>query len=101
MATILDLPVTRSIQTKPVIYFLSTVVVVNILFFIDEGYYDFRWMADLGNWLAFAIYFAVLFLAQFGLDRLLSAIKTPAKVSISIVIGSMAGLLFLVFGVFG
>ena len=101
MATILDLPVAKSIHTKPIVYLISTFVVVNVLFFIDEGYNDFRWMTDVGNWIAFAIYFAVLFLAQFGLDRLLSAIKTPAKVSISIVIGSMAGLLFLVFGVFG
>ena len=26
------------------------------LFFIDEGYYDFRWMKDLGNWFVFVIY---------------------------------------------
>lgn len=34
------------------------------LFYIDEGYYDFRWMRDPGNWLVFAMYVALLTGAQ-------------------------------------
>jgi hypothetical protein len=42
-----------------------SLLVTNILFFIDEGYNDFRWMKDPGNWVVFVIYvvgiYAVLF----------------------------------------
>ena len=31
----------------------SSILVTMFLFFIDEGYYDFRWMRDGGNWLIF------------------------------------------------
>jgi len=34
------------------------------LFFIDEGYYDLRWMMHPMNWVAFGVYVTVLFLAQ-------------------------------------
>lgn len=30
------------------------------LFYIDEGFYDFRWMADPGNWLVFGIYVGII-----------------------------------------
>ena len=100
MQTIIDLPLALNRQTKPYIYLISTFSVVNILFFIDEGYYDLRWMANPGNWIAFALYFVVLFFAQFGMDRLLSALKISAKVSLSIVLGCIGGLIFLILGVF-
>jgi len=42
-----------------------SLLVTNVLFFIDEGYNDFRWMKDPGNWVVFVIYvvgiYAVLF----------------------------------------
>lgn len=34
------------------------------LFYIDEGYYDFRWMKDFGNWFVFFIYLGILTGAQ-------------------------------------
>ena len=101
MRTIIDLPMSANTSTRPTVYLVSTFIVVNILFFIDEGYYDLRWMADFGNWVAFAIYFSVLFLAQFGLDRLLNSARIKGKVAMSIVFGSVGGLLFLLFGIFG
>ena len=33
-----------------------SLILTLFLFFIDEGYYDFRWMKDLGNWFVFVIY---------------------------------------------
>jgi hypothetical protein len=45
----------------PVIVALFT---ANFLFFIDEGYYDFRWMLKSWNWLIFFIYSAFLFSGQ-------------------------------------
>jgi len=46
-------------------------VTVFILFFIDEGYYDLRWMKEPGNWLVFVIY-NVIFYAVYGTALLLS-----------------------------
>lgn len=34
------------------------------LFYIDEGYYNFKWMLNIGNWVVFAIYVSILFFAQ-------------------------------------
>lgn len=42
----------------------STLLLTSFLFFIDEGYYDFRWMLDPGNWIVFIIYCMVLFAIQ-------------------------------------
>ena len=41
---------------------LSSLLITNFLFYIDEGYNDFRWMRDFGNWIVFVIYCSVLFL---------------------------------------
>lgn len=40
------------------------------LFYIDEGYYDFRWMNDFGNWFVFFIYLGILTGAQVLMGRL-------------------------------
>lgn len=52
------------------------VLVTLYLFYIDEGYYNFNWMANAGNWLAFVVYvglitgiqllLALLFLRRFS-----------------------------------
>lgn len=43
---------------------ITSIAVTVLLFFIDEGYYNFNWMADFGNWVAFAIYVLGLFVFQ-------------------------------------
>lgn len=62
-------------KSRPLRYALfNSFIVTQILFFIDEGNYDFRWMADIGNWLVFTMYFAtiavMLYLINLGLERL-------------------------------
>ncbi|MBL7765436.1 MAG: hypothetical protein JNJ58_05050 [Chitinophagaceae bacterium] len=37
-----------------------SVVLTMYLFYIDEGYYDFRWMLQWGNWIACIIYVSVI-----------------------------------------
>ena len=55
-------------KDSPVDHFLvpliATFLIVNFLFFIDEGYYDFRWMHDAGNWFVFGIYCLIIFPIQ-------------------------------------
>ncbi|MBI1307176.1 MAG: hypothetical protein GC181_11290 [Bacteroidetes bacterium] len=36
-------------------------IFTGMLFYIDEGYNDFRWMLSAGNWIAFAGYITILF----------------------------------------
>ena len=47
--------------------FFSALVVAFFLFFIDEGYYDLRWMLNWGNWIVFVMYIALLFPIQWGI----------------------------------
>jgi hypothetical protein len=53
-----------------IVPFISTMGILMFLFFIDEGYYDFRWMVDIGNWVVFFIYFIILFPLQVGISEL-------------------------------
>lgn len=48
-----------------------SLVTVFILFFLDEGYYDLRWMKEPGNWIPFVIY-NLVFYAVYGAALLLS-----------------------------
>jgi len=43
---------------------ISAVLLTFFLFFIDEGYYDLRWMAEWSNWVFFLIYTFVLAFCQ-------------------------------------
>ena len=31
---------------------------------MDEGYYDFRWMKEWGNWIVFLLYIGVMYVFQ-------------------------------------
>jgi hypothetical protein len=44
--------------------FMAALLIVLFLFFIDEGYYDFRWMKEWGNWFVFGIYLVIFFPIQ-------------------------------------
>ena len=35
---------------------------------MDEGYYDFRWMRDGWNWVVYAIYTTVVYILCFGIN---------------------------------
>lgn len=40
-------------------------LITQYLFFIDEGYNDFRWMKSFGNWIVYLLYFGAIFFTQF------------------------------------
>ncbi len=68
---------------------ISAFLIVMFLFFIDEGYNDFRRMKDPGNWIVFVIYMIIFFPIQWGIShfvfyRLTGWQKTAAMVGISI-----------------
>jgi hypothetical protein len=65
---------------------IATVVMVMFLFYIDEGYYDFRWMRNAGNWLMFVVYLAFVFPMQWllagMLGRLAGKMRSVAVVTL-------------------
>ena len=67
------------------------------LFFIDEGYYDLRWMLNLGNWIAFIIYtIALLFGQVIANVVILRNYKGNSKIAWSAFIGVPLGVAFLI-----
>lgn len=59
----------QSIQNKNesakfVFPLLIAVTITSILFYIDEGFYNFKWMLNVGNWIVFFIYTVGIYLLQ-------------------------------------
>jgi len=75
---------------------LATVAVVFFLFFIDEGYYDLRWMGDAGNWFMFLVYLAFVFPVQWLLAGMVTRLARR-PVSLAIVVSWLLVADFLVF----
>lgn len=81
---------------------IATVVMVMFLFYIDEGYYDFRWMRNAGNWLMFVVYLAFVFPMQWllagMLDRLAGRLRSTAVVTLLTLLADslILGLIFLI-----
>ena len=87
------MPLTQSLPSRrevdPLSPLVATFIIVMFLFFIDEGYYDFRWMKEWGNWLVFGIYMIIFFpiqwlLSQFLLFKLTGWKKMAAMVGLTI-----------------
>jgi hypothetical protein len=83
-------------ETLPAI--IGAVAVTMFLFYIDEGYYDFRWMQQPGNWIAFIMYFLPMFVCQWLaahflfrreniIDRTVKSFLIGVPVAIALVVG--------------
>jgi hypothetical protein len=55
-----------------VVFLLASISIVLFLFYIDEGYYSFKWIRSVGAWIVFSLYTAGLFLTQLALSLLVS-----------------------------
>lgn len=78
------------------VYLFSSVLVTLFLFYIDEGYYSFRWMTNAGAWIIFLIYVSVFLLAQLGINAILSKIiSNRATRTLSLLVGILTGIIFL------
>ena len=52
-------------ETEKYILPLLVSIVITLFFcYIDEGYYNFKWMLNLENWVAFFVYLAAIYLVQ-------------------------------------
>ncbi|MFA5327835.1 MAG: hypothetical protein WC384_08605 [Prolixibacteraceae bacterium] len=54
----------KSEATKFVIPLLTSIVITLFLFYIDEGFYNFNWMLNIGNWIVFLVYVSVIYGVQ-------------------------------------
>jgi hypothetical protein len=68
---------------------------------MDEGYYDFRWMSDVWNWVIYFIYTTLIFFISVGFYWLVfgKGQRSPWKVGLSVFVGFvfMAGVLLLLY----
>ncbi len=75
---------------------LATSIVVFILFFVDEGYYDLRWMKDPGNWFVFLIYFVIILPVQLLISEwLLKRVAAKKKTLLMILVSAPLTTVFL------
>ena len=58
-------------------------LVTNFLFFIDEGYNDFRWMKDAGNWVVFFMYVVGIYAVLLAVILLLTMLIKIARQLVS------------------
>lgn len=48
----------------------SSILILMLLFYLDEGYNSFGWMKSVGNWIVFMIYLIPILILQWILYRL-------------------------------
>ena len=92
----------NSIQTKSnkqaYILLGSSVIITLFLFYIDEGYYNFKWMLQLSNWFAFVIYIIPIFGFQLLVLKLIGKIfSSQISTFLSIIIGAIIGLILVIY----
>jgi uncharacterized protein YqgC (DUF456 family) len=94
---------TLTIPKKPSLFLINLLVafvVTTILFFIDDGYYNFNWTLHLSNWVFFVIYIVSIFLAQTLTEKfILKKYSGKNKTILTSLIGVPLGiaLLFIIY----
>jgi hypothetical protein len=68
-----------------------------LMMWVDEGYYDFRWMSDGWNWVIYFVYTTVVVLTAAGFYKLFFSKQNghPLKTGISIIVGFVFVVLLL------
>ncbi|PLX04171.1 MAG: hypothetical protein C0595_04475 [Marinilabiliales bacterium] len=82
-----------------IILLIASTLISLFLFYIDEGYYDFNWMNNIGNWIAFMFYTFGIFGGQILFSKIiLKKISLKLNLILSIILGSIFSLWFLILG---
>ncbi len=77
-------------------YALLSMAFTFVLFYIDEGYYNFNWTKQLWNWVFFCIYTLFMFLGQLFVQySLQKREKMVVKKWLVFLIGAPLGLMVL------
>jgi len=85
-----------SSKNNVLIYLISSMFVLLVLGYIDEGAYNFEWMKDAMNWLSFGLFVLANFLLQILFDKkILKNYTGKGKVLICAIGGVVIGPLIL------
>lgn len=80
---------------------ISAVIVTLVLLYIDEGYYNFSWMTNIGNWVVGTLYAGIIAAIQIAIYKLvLFPLKGTMRTGLSIGIGVFVTLTILFFIMF-
>lgn len=85
---------------KYILPLFISIVITLFLFYIDEGFYNFKWMLNLGNWIAFFVYVAVIYMAQLILTLPIFKVAPNFLITVARFILIILGILFLWFVIF-
>jgi len=77
-----------------------SIIITLFLVYIDEGNYNFKWMLNLGNWVAFFIYVSVIYVAQLILILPVFRFAPKFILTVTRIILIILAVLFLAFVVF-
>lgn len=81
---------------------ISSIIVTMVLLYVDEGYYNFNWMANIGNWIVGTFYAGVIFLIQLAIYKfILFPLKGTLRTGLSIGLGVFGTLTILFLVIFG
>jgi len=90
--------VKNSTRTPFALMWITSFVVTFVLLYMDEGYYDFRWMKSIGNWIMFFVYVGFAFTGQFLVSILLNRfVSAPLAHWLTAIVGTTLGIGFLIF----
>lgn len=82
---------------KDIAPIIAALIIVNIMFWMDEGYYDFRWMKGAGNWFFFLLYTAAVIAGElFVKDVFFSRIKERYQTPLTILTGIPLGIILAI-----
>tara|TARA_R110000850_G_scaffold76408_6_gene165950 strand:- start:771 stop:1079 length:309 start_codon:yes stop_codon:yes gene_type:complete len=74
------------------IFLLSALSIAFVFGYIDEGYYDLRWMKSIGNWIALGVYALMMLIGQLVFFHVvLSRYSGKGKMALSVVFGCIIG----------
>ncbi len=72
MDTAIELNNPKQIRLSTKVFLVYTFLLTMLMGFIDEGYYDFSWMSNIGNWVALSVYFMLILGAIYLLHHIIS-----------------------------
>lgn len=80
-------------ESKPTFIFLYVALaIVFVMGYVDEGYYDLRWMQNIGNWIVLGVYALLMWLGQlFFYHIILKKYNGAGKLALSAILGSILG----------
>lgn len=73
-------------------FLLFSLAITFLMLFIDEGYYDLRWMKSFGNWIMFGVYALMMLIGQLVFfNIILSRYSGKGKMAMSVIFGCILG----------